>query len=94
MMFINVFLCVSGVPVAVVDWLFMKVTSALVAVRHHQQGASGGQLAGDGVLDSDPLHDAHICDFVHRLFPVENEQRFRFHHVPSVFRFRGRLTHV
>lgn len=74
--------------------LAVKVTSALVAVRHHQQRTGRGELPGDGLFNSDPLHDVTLRHHVHRLFQMEDEQRSRINNVPSLFCIRGRITNV
>ncbi|KAK9892075.1 hypothetical protein WA026_018275, partial [Henosepilachna vigintioctopunctata] len=70
------------------------VTSALAALRHHLRQARGSELGGHGVLHNDPVYDAAFRYSIHSLFPLENEQESRLHHVPALLCIRGSVTNV
>lgn len=71
-----------------------QVTSALVAVRANKPRTSGGEFSGHGLLDRHLVHDASVRHPVDCLLSLAHEPRPRLHHVPPLFRVRGRFAHV
>lgn len=71
-----------------------QVTSALAPLHNDLRWASPGEQPGDGLLHHHPVHDARLRDRLHRLFPLEDEQRSRFRHVPPLLRVCRRISHV
>lgn len=66
--------------------IIFQATPPVVAVRADQRRAGTSQLQGDGVQYRATLRHAAFRDPKHRLLPMENEQRTRLYHVPSLLR--------
>ena len=73
---------------------FGQVAVAVVSVHDGVQQSGEGQQFGHDVFRAGPVRDAVLRGAVHRLFPLEDEQAARCHHVPLLFHLRGRVARI